>query len=80
MEATDNLIGDIICRTAELELTIPSAADAGETTLIEAYPVTGDDPYHNCSQPGRLRDHIICRLIDLPIIGCPTTLHGRFSD
>lgn len=77
MESTGNLIADTICRTAELGLTITGAADAGQTTLIEASPVTVFNHCPDCNQPGRLRDHITRRLIDLPIVGYPTTPRVR---
>lgn len=77
MQPTFNLVADTICRTAELGLTITNAADAGEFTVIHARPVKSCDKCPGCGHAGRLRDHVVRRLTDLPVVGFPTRLHVR---
>lgn len=77
MQPSGNLVADPICRTAELGLTITDAADAGEFTVIDARPVALGDICPACAKPGRLRDHVTRRLVDLPVVGFPTRLHVR---
>lgn len=74
---TGNLVADTICRTAEIGLTITGAADAGTLTIIDAAPVTVDGLCPECGNPGKLRDHIVRTLVDLPVVGFPTRLHVR---
>ena len=77
MQLTFNLVADTICRTAELGLTITDAADAGEFTVINACPVEVCDKCPGCGHTGRLRDHVVRRLTDLPVVVFPTRLHVR---
>lgn len=77
MHPTGNLVADTICRTAELGLTITSAADAGTVTVINTYPVDVADTCPDCAMPGVKRDHIRRQLVDLPVVGFPTRLHVR---
>ena len=77
MQPTGNLVADTICRTAEIGLTITGAADAGTLTIIDAAPVTVDGLCPECGNPGKLRDHIVRTLVDLPVVGFPTRLHVR---
>ncbi|HZK32632.1 MAG TPA: transposase family protein, partial [Corynebacterium sp.] len=74
---TGNLVADTICRTAEIGLTITGAADAGTLTIINATPVAVNNACPECSRPGKLRDHVLRRLVDLPVVGFPTRLHVR---
>ena len=74
---TGNLVADTICRTAEIGLTITGAADAGNITVIDATPVAVSNACPECSRPGKLRDHVLRRLVDLPVVGFPTRLHVR---
>ena len=74
---TGNLVADTICRTAEIGLTITGAADAGTLTIIDAAPVTVAGLCPECGNPGKLRDHIVRTLVDLPVVGFPTRLHVR---
>ncbi|GAB2498827.1 Transposase (plasmid) [Corynebacterium atrinae] len=77
MHSSGNLVADTICRTAEIGLTITGAADAGNITIIDAAPVAVSDACPECSQPGTKRDHVLRRLVDLPVVGFPTRLHVR---
>ena len=77
MKPTGNLVADTICRTAEIGLAITGAADAGPLTIIEATPVAVTGVCPDCGQPGKLRDHITRRLVDLPVVGFPTRLHVK---
>lgn len=77
MQPSGNLVADTICRTAEIGLTITGAADAGSLTIIDASPVSVDDTYPECSQPGTKRDHVTRQLVNLPVVGFPTRLHIR---
>lgn len=77
MQPTFNLVADTICRTAELGLTITDAADAGEFTVISARPIDSCDKCPGCGHTGRLRDHVVRRLTDLPVVGFPTRLQVR---
>lgn len=77
MQPTGNLVADTICRTAEIGLTITGAADAGNTTIIDATPVAVNNICPDCSQPGKKRDHVVRTLVDLPVVGFPTRLHVR---
>ena len=74
---TGNLVADTICRTAEIGLTITGAADAGNITIIDATPVSASNTCPDCAQSGKLRDHVLRRLVDLPVVGFPTRLHVR---
>ena len=74
---TGNLVADTICRTAEIGLTITGAADAGTLTIIDAAPVTVAGLCPECGNPGKLRDHVVRTLVDLPVVGFPTRLHVR---
>ena len=75
MKPTGNLVADTICRTAEIGLAITGAADAGPLTIIEATPVAVVGVCPDCGQPGKLRDHITRRLVDLPVVRFPIRLH-----
>ena len=77
MHSSGNLVADTICRTAEIGLTITGAADAGSITIIDATPVAVTTTCPECGHPGKLRDHILRRLVDLPVVGFPTRLHVR---
>ena len=77
MQTTGNLVADTICRTAEIGLTITGAADAGTITIIDATPVSASNTCPDCAQSGKLRDHVLRRLVDLPVVGFPTRLHVR---
>ena len=77
MQPGGNLVADTICRTAEIGLTITGAADAGNITIIDAAPVTVDGLCLECGNPGKLLDHIVRPLVDLPVVGFPTRLHVR---
>ena len=77
MQPGGNLVADLICRTAEIGLTITGAADAGNITIIDAAPVSVDGLCPECGNPGKLRDHIVRPLVDLPVVGLPTRLHVR---
>ena len=77
MQPSGNLVADTICRTAEIGLTITGAADAGTLTIIDAAPVTVAGLCPECGNPGKLRDHIVRTLVDLPVVGFPTRLHVR---
>ena len=77
MQPGGNLVADTICRTAEIGLTITGAADAGNITIIDATPVAVADLCPACGVPGKLRDHIVRPLVDLPVVGFPTRLHVR---
>lgn len=77
MQPTFNPVADTICRTAELGLTITDAADAGEFTVISARPIDSCDKCPGCGHTGRLRDHVVRRLTDLPVVGFPTRLQVR---
>lgn len=72
-----NLVADTICRTAEIGLTITAAADAGTFTIIDATPVAVATTCPECRHPGKKRDHVVRRLVDLPVVGFPTRLHVR---
>ena len=74
---TGNLVADTICRTAEIGLTITGAADAGNITIIDATPVAVNHTCPDCGHPGKLRDHTLRRLVDLPVVGFPTRLDVR---
>ena len=41
------------------------------------HPVTVDELCPECGNPGKLRDHIVRTLVDLPVVGFPTRLHVR---
>lgn len=77
MKPTGNLVADTICRTAEIGLTITGAADAGTITIIDAAPVAVSNTCPECGHPGKLRDHILRRLVDLPVVGFPARLDVR---
>lgn len=77
MQPSGNLVADTICRTADIGLTITGAADAGTFTIIDAAPVAVEGHCPDCTQPGKLRDHTVRRLVDLPVVGFPTRLHVR---
>ena len=77
MQRSGNLVTDTICRTAEIGLTITGAADAGNITIIDATPVSASNTCPDCAQSGKLRDHVLRRLVDLPVVGFPTRLHVR---
>lgn len=82
MDPTGNLVSDIICRTAELGLTVTDAVDAGTLTVINADPVDVADTCPDCGDLAVKRDFIRRRLVDLPIVGFRTCLHApvlRFS-
>lgn len=72
MNQNTNLVADTICRTVELGVTITGAAIGEKFTHIESDPTCPA-----CGHPGRLRDHVIRTLTDLPIVGHPARLHVR---
>ena len=73
MQPNGNVIVDTICRTAKLGTTITGATENGDVTVIEAEPVEPINECPTCGQPGVFRDHVIRSLVDLPIVGHPTT-------
>lgn len=72
-----NLVVDMICRTAELGLSIDNAADAGNVTHLYCHAVTVDPSCPRCGNSCRVRDHVERRLTDLRIAGYPSLLHVR---
>lgn len=77
MNQTTNLVADTICRTVELGVTITGAAIGEKFTHIDCRPIEYDPTCPSCGCPGRLRDHVIRTLTDLPVVGHPTRLHVR---
>jgi len=73
VQPNGNVIVDTICRTAKLGTTITGATENGDVTVIEAEPVEPINECPTCGQPGVFRDHVIRSLVDLPIVGHPTT-------
>ncbi len=73
MQPNGTVIVDTICRTAKLGTTITGATENGDVTVIEAEPVEPINECPTCGQPGVFRDHVIRSLVDLPIVGHPTT-------
>ena len=71
-------VADVICRTLELGVHITGARITGEdVTVIEATPREPLGYCPECGAEGRLRDHVIRHLTDVPITGHPTRLHVR---
>ena len=71
-------VADVICRTLELGVHITGARITGEdVTVIEATPREPLGFCPDCGAEGRLRDHVIRKLTDVPITGHPTRLHVR---
>ena len=71
-------VADVICRTIELGLSITGAQiGADDRTIIEARPVQVLGFCPGCGAEGRLRDHVIRELTDIPVAGHPTRLHVR---
>ncbi|MCV7191739.1 ISL3 family transposase [Mycolicibacterium brumae] len=71
------LVADTICRTVELGVAITGAAIAEDLTWIDCRPVEADPGCPVCGLPGRLRDHVVRVLTDLPVVGHPTRLRVR---
>lgn len=71
-------VADVICRTLELGIHITGARITDEdVTVIEAAPREPLGFCPDCGAEGRLRDHVIRKLTDVPITGHPTRLHVR---
>ncbi|MFC5424089.1 ISL3 family transposase [Brevibacterium otitidis] len=71
-------VADVICRTLELGIHITGAhITDDDITVIEASPREPLGYCPECGAEGRLRDHVIRRLTDVPITGHPTRLHVR---
>ncbi|WP_019160093.1 transposase family protein, partial [Brevibacterium senegalense] len=71
-------VADVICRTLELGIHITGARITDEdVTVIEAAPREPFGFCPDCGAEGRLRDHVIRKLTDVPITGHPTRLHVR---
>lgn len=77
MPDSTSLIADTIIRTVELGLTITGAAIDERHTWITCRPVEQDASCPACGDEGRLRDHRIRELVDLPVVGHPTRLRIR---
>lgn len=77
MPNSTSLVADTIIRTVELGLTITDAAIADTHTWIYCAPVQPDAHCPSCGMDGRLRDHTIRELVDLPVVGHPTRLRVR---
>lgn len=77
MPDSTSLIADTIIRTVELGLTITGAAIDERHTWITCRPVEQDASCLACGDEGRLRDHRIRELVDLPVVGHPTRLRIR---
>lgn len=77
MPDSTSLIADTIIRTVELGLTITGAAIDECHTWITCRPVEQDASCPACGMKGRLRDHRIRELVDLPVVGHPTRLRIR---
>lgn len=71
-------VADVICRTIELGLSITGAEiGPGDVTVIRAQPRQHLPFCPDCGAEGRLRDHVIRELTDIPVAGHPTRLHVR---
>ncbi|MGC3023462.1 MULTISPECIES: ISL3 family transposase [Brevibacterium] len=71
-------VADVICRTLELGIHITGAhITDDDVTVIEATPREPAGFCPDCGAEGRLRDHVIRHLTDVPITGHPTRLHVR---
>jgi transposase len=71
-------VADVICRTLELGIHITGARITdSDVTVIEAAPREPLGYCPDCGAEGRLRDHVIRKLTDVPITGHPTRLHVR---
>ena len=77
MPNSTSLVADTIIRTVELGLTVTGAAIDEHHTWITCRPVTMDSSCPACGDEGRLRDHRIRELVDLPVVGHPTRLQIR---
>jgi len=80
MESTCCPVADVICRTAELGVSITGASvDDDDMTVIEACPVDKQGFCPSCGAEGRLRDHVVRELVDIPAVGHPTRLRIRLG-
>src|SRR5690625_3977041 len=80
MESTCCPVADVICRTAELGVSITGASvDEDDMTVIEARPVDKEGFCPSCGAEGRLRDHVVRELVDIPAVGHPTRLRIRLG-
>lgn len=77
MSDSTSLVADTILRTIELGLTITGAAIDERHTWSTCRPVAVGPSCPGCGQQGRLRDHRIRGLVDLPVVGHPTQLRIR---
>ena len=77
MPNSTSLVADTIIRTVELGLTVTGAAIDEHHTWITCRPVTMDSSCLACGDEGRLLDHRIRELVDLPVVGHPTRLQIR---
>ncbi|WP_267618374.1 hypothetical protein [Gordonia bronchialis] len=60
-------IADTMRRTIELGVTIPDAAENAETAPTVCQVLDAKDTCPECGRPGRLREHVLRKLADLPI-------------
>src|SRR5699024_8996255 len=80
MESTCCPVADVICRTAELGVSITGASvDEDDMTVIEARPVDKEGFCPSCGAEGRLRDHVVREPVDIPAVGHPTRLRIRLG-
>ncbi|WP_426718105.1 hypothetical protein [Corynebacterium auriscanis] len=77
MPDSTSVVADTIIRTVELGLTITGAAIDEHHTWITCRPATVDPSCTTCGMEGRLRDHRVRQLVDLPVVGHPTRLRIR---
>lgn len=76
-DLSPSVLADTICRTVEFGVTITDAAVVDDLTYLSCVPATADPVCPSCGAAGRLRDYIERRLVDLPVVDCPTRLHVR---
>lgn len=77
MKSTDNHVADTMCRTTELGLAITHAYAEEAITHMCAYPVRVDSRCPACRKVGRLRDHRVKTVVDIPAFGHPVRVHIR---
>ena len=71
-------VAEIICRTTELVLFISGASISDDdVTIIDAIPTELVPFCPSCGAKGSLRDHVIRRLVDIPVAGHPARLRVR---
>lgn len=73
-------VADVICRTAELGVSITGASiDKADMTVIDARPLETQGFCPTCGAEGRLRDHVVRELVDIPVVGHATRLRVRLG-